>query len=183
MMGKGRLSATNLAVHQHLSCDLFLHNIYHGSHHLAYSDATHTDNRQPSELSKAQFDRGNRWESTLFQWLDREGLLLTVFSGPLDGHDIREIVDIDERPHFFVAGLHFWPPNDALREEFKKAGTSPVDFSLAKPDLVEILKGEDGSFCWRVIDAKASKSVQVLSFISDFMDTTKLTVVVPRLRT
>src|ERR1700733_12273252 len=139
MTHKGRLTATNLAVHQHLSCDLFLHNVYHERNGRSLTDDgnvkanagknTSTAKRPvTSELSKAQFDRGNEWEANLFQWLDRMGLLLTVLSGPLHGRDIWEIVDLDERPHFFVAGLKFWAPNHTLREEFRKAGMGPVQF-------------------------------------------------------
>lgn len=73
MHGKGTLSATNLATSHHLGCDLYLHHAYHGS------DLAKGRLSLPSELSKAQFERGNDWESTLFTWLDEEGLLLTVF--------------------------------------------------------------------------------------------------------
>jgi hypothetical protein len=159
MTGKGRLSATNLASHQHLGCDLFLYNVYHGlENHNAYNSK---DNPKISELSKAQFERGNDWEAMLFHWLDMEGLLLTVASGPLDGWDIREIIELDERSHFFIAGLRFWPPNVALKAAFKEAGSNPVEFGLAKPDLLEVSREEDGSWAWRVIDAKSSKAVHV----------------------
>jgi hypothetical protein len=171
MTHKGRLTATNLAVHQHLSCDLFLHNVYHERNGRSLTDDgnvkanagknTSTAKRPvTSELSKAQFDRGNEWEANLFQWLDKTGLLLTVSSGPLQGHDIWKIVDLDERLHFFVAGLEF-SPNHALREGFRRAGVGPVEFGLAKPDLLEIKRWEDRSFTWRVIDAKVSKVVKV----------------------
>jgi hypothetical protein len=176
---KGWLTATNLATHQHLRCDLYLHNVYHdrrqrNRHSLTVdgnilnvgakanaSKYTITAKRPiTSEFSKAQFDRGNEWEANLFQWLDKTGLLLTVSSGPLQGHDIWKIVDLDERLHFFVAGLEF-SPNHALREGFRKAGMGWVEFGMAKPDLLEIKRWEDRSFTWRVIDAKASKVVKV----------------------
>jgi len=115
---------------------------------------------QPAELSKAQFERGNDWEATLFSWLDERNMLLTVISRPLDGDDLRELIELDDRDHFFIAGLSFWPPKDKLNAEFARAGTSPVEFGLFKPDLLEICK-EEGTVTWKVIDAKASKDVKV----------------------
>jgi len=99
---------------------------------------------------------------TLFRWLDEKGLLLTVHSSALEADDIYEIIQFDERDYFFVAGLSFWPPKDALAAEFLKAGTDPVAFGLAKPDLVEIRRGQDGTITWTVIDAKASQAMKVV---------------------
>jgi hypothetical protein len=178
MTHKGRLTATNLADHQYLGCDLYLHHVYHdydprNGHSLTdggnilnvgskanASKNTGTAKGPINELSMAQFDRGNEWETNLLQWLDRKGLLLRVRSTPMHGCDIWETVDLDERPHFFVTGLKF-SPNDALREKFSKAGMGPVEFGLAKPDLLEINRSDEGSFTWRVIDAKASNAVKV----------------------
>jgi hypothetical protein len=157
-----RLSATNIAAHHHLSCDLFLHNVYHGSPSLSTGNP-------PSELSKAQFERGNDWEAKLCSWLDAEGLLLTVLSRPLTADDLREIIDIDERSHFYIAGLTFWPPREALAAEFLRAGTNPVEFGLFKPDLLEITRSDDGSVNWKIIDAKASKEVKVNALYNSYM--------------
>ena len=157
MRSKPTLSATNLASAHHLNCDLYLHHVYHGS-----PDSQHNRLSTPSELSKAQFARGNDWEWTLFRWLDEEGLLLTVHSGALGADDIFEIIQFDDRDHFFVAGLTFRPPKDALAAEFLKAGTDPVAFGLAKPDLVEIRRSQDGTIIWTIIDAKASQSMKVV---------------------
>lgn len=160
MRGKGTLSATNLAAGHHLGCNLYLHKSYHGSE-------TQGGRRSlPSELSKAQFARGNDWESALFKWLDDENLLLTVLSSSLEPDEIHEIIQFDERDHFFVAGLSFWPPKEALAAEFAKAGTQPVHFGLAKPDLVEITRDQDGFITWKVIDAKASQAVKVGALVA-----------------
>lgn len=156
MHGKESLSATNLATHHHLGCDLYLHHTYWGT------DPAKTRLTIPSELSKAQFERGNEWESALFSWLDEEGLLLRVFSSALEASEIKDIIQFDERDHFFVAGLSFWPPKEALDAEFAKASTTPVHFGLAKPDLVEIVRDDDGNITWKVIDAKASQEMKVL---------------------
>jgi hypothetical protein len=155
MRKKPTLSATNLASAHHLGCDLYLHHAYHGSE-IRRSLLT-----QPSEQSKAQFARGNDWEETLFRWLDEEGLLLTVRASALEGDEIFEILQFEDRDHFFVTGLSFWPPKDALTAEFLKAETQPVDFGLAKPDLVEIKRALDGTITWTVIDAKASLTIKV----------------------
>lgn len=154
MRNKPTLSATNLASAHHLGCDLYLHHAYHGS------DTPHSRQNQPSELSKAQFARGNDWESTLLNWLDDEGVLLTIRSSPLEADEIFEILQFDERDHFFIAGLSFRPPKN-LAAEFLKAGAQPVTFGVAKPDLVEITRGEDGTITWKVIDAKASEAMKV----------------------
>jgi hypothetical protein len=178
MTHEGRLTATNLATHQHLGCNLYLHNVYHnhrqrnrhsstdGGNILSVgakvnaSENTNKAKRPTSELTMAHFDRGNEWEAYLFQWLDRKGLRLPMPSDPKQGHNICEIVNRDKRLHFFISGLEFWP-NDVLQEEFPKTGMGPVQFGLAKPDLLEIERSENGSFMWRVIDAKASKVVKV----------------------
>jgi hypothetical protein len=88
-------------------------------------------------------------------------MLLTVMAPPLDGDDLRDLIMLDERDHFYIAGLSFWPPKDKLAAEFARAGTTPVEFSLFKPDLLEIIREEDGFITWRVIDAKASKGIKV----------------------
>lgn len=158
MPGKGTLSATNLASAYHLGCDLYLHHVYHGS------ELQHNRLNFPSELSNAQFERGNEWEATLFRWLDDSGLLLKVLSAPLDPSEILEIIQLDDRDHFFIAGLSFWPPKEALTARFVAAGTQPVYFGLAKPDLIEIERGRNGSITWKVIDAKASTHMKVMFF-------------------
>lgn len=154
----GTLSATNIAAYHHLNCDLFLHNIYHGS-----AGGSSHGVVPPSELSEAQFERGLDWESALFKWLGNEvNSLLQVPSTPLQAEYLRENIEFDDRDHFFIAGLTFWPPQDAFASEFAKEGNDPVTFSLAKPDLLEITRSKDGNgVTWKVIDAKASKAVKV----------------------
>jgi hypothetical protein len=146
-----RLSATNLAAHHHLSCDLYLHNIYHRRGKNA---------QDPSELAKANFERGLDWEQAcLFPFLDRENLLLTVPPTPVDAGILSANIEADDRDHFFVAGVTFWPPPE-MRQRFFDAGTVPVNFGLAKPDLLEITRTPHG-ITWKVVDAKASKAVKV----------------------
>ena len=155
MHGKESLSATNLATHHHLGCDLYLHQTYWGT------DPSKRSLSTPSELSKAQFERGNEWESALFTWLDEEGLLLRVFSSALEASEIEDIIQFDERDHFFVAGLSFWPPNEVLAAEFARTSASPFKFGLAKPDLLEITRDDSGNVTWKVVDAKASQEMKV----------------------
>jgi hypothetical protein len=156
-MKRFSLSATNLATHHHLQCDLFLYNVYHGSS----SDYRHAA-ANTSELTKAQFERGNDWEGSLLAWLDEQGLLLTVRSSVLDADDFKAIIEFDDRDHFYVTGLSFWPPQAAFDQEFLRAGALPVSFGLFKPDLIEITRMPAGTVTWRVIDAKASKGVKVI---------------------
>jgi hypothetical protein len=154
MNRKGTLSATNLAVHHHLSCDLYLHNVYHGP-------STPGQTSTCSEISKAQFERGTEWETLLFSWLDKSNLLLTVPSAPFQANELRENIQADDRDHFFIAGLTFWPPKDALNAHFLENGTEGLNFGLAKLDLLEISRAQDGRITWKVIDAKASNAVKV----------------------
>lgn len=147
-----RLSATNLATHHHLGgCDLYLHNVYYRRSSQAHD---------PSELAKANFERGLDWEqSCLLPFLDRENLLLTIPPVPVDSDVLLANLEADDRDHFFVAGLVFWPPQE-LKQRFLDAGTDPVNFGLAKPDLLEVTRTPHG-MTWKVIDAKASKAVKV----------------------
>ncbi|KAF7315520.1 AAA-12 domain-containing protein [Mycena indigotica] len=148
------LSATKLAEYHHFNCDLYLH------------DAFHRDTRGPpggvvSETAQANFQRGVDWErACLFPYLDRENLLLTIPPRPIDSAVLAANIEADDRAHFFVSGVEFWPPMDKLRARFSKAGTDPVQFGLAKPDLIEITREPGGHVVWRVIDAKASKAVK-----------------------
>ncbi|KAJ6497569.1 hypothetical protein C8R45DRAFT_822435 [Mycena sanguinolenta] len=147
------LSATNLAVYHHLNCDLYLRNVYHrGKAH------TSSDRQDPSELTAANFERGLEWERRLFAFLNEEDMLLTIPPVPVDGNTLQANIEADERHHFFVCGVAFWPPPE-LRQRFLDAGTDPVNFGLAKPDLLEIIRTPSG-VTWKVVDAKASKKVK-----------------------
>lgn len=154
MEGKHSLSATNLADYQHLNCDLYIHNVYNSSRQ-------GTPETSPSELTKAQCKRGLDWETSLYSWLDHSNLLLKVPSIPLEANSLLENIQADDRNHFFITGLSFWPPKAELTEMFTRAETEPFNFSLARPDLLEIKRTEDGVITWRVLDAKASKHVKV----------------------
>ncbi|KAF8146877.1 hypothetical protein K438DRAFT_1910626 [Mycena galopus ATCC 62051] len=124
------LSATNLAAYHHLCCDLYLRNVY-------YRDKT----------------------QTTFSFLDEQDLLCTIPPAPVDGNVLTANIEADERDHFFVAGVAFWPPPE-LTQRFLDAGTAPVKFGLAKPDLLEITRTPSGVTTWKVVDAKASKAVK-----------------------
>lgn len=158
MSPKKSLTATNLAVHQHLSCDLYIHNVYH-RHPSILSEGA--DPTATSELTKAQFKRGLDWEATLYGWLDDSGLLLKVPAIPLSNSadSLLENILADERAHFFITGLSFWPPQAKLTERYEEARTTPLHFGLAKPDLIEIRRSSN-VIQWRVLDAKASKNVK-----------------------
>ncbi|KAG5637725.1 hypothetical protein H0H81_003435 [Sphagnurus paluster] len=162
--GKQSLSATNLAVHHHFNCDLYLHNVYHQPPIFGPSSDT-------SEISKAHRKRGVDWEKSLFSWLERENLLLTVPSRPLDPNILIENILADGRDHFFISGLTFVPPQKILDERFYQTGRKPIAFGLAKPDLLEIVRttvhrpGQDHEeviFKWKVIDAKSSSSIKAI---------------------
>ncbi|KAJ7686577.1 hypothetical protein B0H17DRAFT_1204242 [Mycena rosella] len=172
-MSSPHLSATNLAVHHYLNCDLFLHNVYHRR---AKSDA----HSEPSELAKANFERGLDWEQTcLFPFLDRENLLLTVPPAPVDADILSANIEADDRDHFFVAGVAFWPPPE-LTQRFVDAGEYPVTFGLAKPDLLEITRTPNGITRWKVIDAKASKAVKTSHHVQIYFYTLCLSYLLPQ---
>jgi len=156
MNGKHSLTATNLAVYQHLNCDLYIHNVSSGSVLASGSPGS----SGPSEISRAHYKRGLGWETALYSWLDQSDLLLKVPSMPLEGRSLLENILADDRNHFFITGLTFWPPQTRLTEKFKAEGSQPLAFGLAKPDLLEIQRTEDG-IVWKVIDAKASRYVKV----------------------
>lgn len=155
--GKRGLTATALAAYHHFQCDLFLHSTYHSPFRRGSLAFSHPE---LPELTKATLNRGNDWEASLFTWLDSNGLLLRVFGGFLDGSGIQEVIEVDERSHFFVAGLSFLPPVEAFKQRFNQHGREPVQFGVAKPDLLEIKK-EGNTILWRVIDAKSSGYVKV----------------------
>jgi hypothetical protein len=155
MNGKHSLTATNLAVYQHLNCDLYIYNVSSAS-----ASSGSPGSSSPSEISRAHCKRGLDWETALYSWLDRSDLLLKVPSMPLEGRSLLENILADDRDHFFITGLVFWPPQAKIAEKFEAEGTQPLAFGLAKPDLLEIRRTEDG-IMWRVIDAKASRYVKV----------------------
>jgi hypothetical protein len=83
----------------------------------------------------------------------------------MTGQDLRAILELEERDHFFIYGLKFQSPD--FLEEFERHGngSNPVNFGIAKPDLVEFTVMEGGRIMWSVIDAKASKKAKVESSI------------------
>jgi hypothetical protein len=165
------LSATNLAIHHHLNCDLYLHYVYHGTADADDDAAVSVEAddastpHAPSALLKAQFERGLDWERRLFQWLDDADELLTIVSPRTDGKALLATLECDARAHFFVAGLAFTPPNAAFAQTYDRAGVEPVVFGTAKPDLLEIRRRADGVIVWRVVDAKASKGMKARRWV------------------
>ncbi|KAJ7125176.1 hypothetical protein C8R44DRAFT_830984 [Mycena epipterygia] len=167
-----RLSATNLAAHHHVSCDLYLHNVYHRRDKAREA-------QDPSELAKANFERGLDWEqSCLLPFLDRENLLLTVPPTPVDADILTANLEADDRDHFFVAGVAFWPPPE-LKQRFIDNGSDPVNFGLAKPDLLEITRTPHG-ITWKVVDAKASKAVKTSHHVQIYFYTLCLSYLLPQ---
>ena len=79
----------------------------------------------------------------------------------LEGQDLQEVIELDERDHFFVSGLALKPPNVVFEAMFRSKGHNPVRFGIAKPDLVEVRRERNGSIRWQVIDAKSSSDVKV----------------------
>lgn len=162
MSRNASLSATNIAVHHHLNCDLYVHNVYWQGTSRPNPDfkSTVPKHKLDSELLRAQFKRGTDWEDNLDRWLDDSDLLLRVPTVPLEIDTLIENIQADERDHFFIANLTFFPPQDNLNKKFHEIGSTPVKFGLAKPDLLEITR-ISGGVKWKVIDAKASKTVKV----------------------
>jgi hypothetical protein len=153
-MAKASLSATNIAAYHHLNCDLYLWNTYNEP--VAQTDSP----QETSEISRAQFHRGLEWESTLFAWLDESNMLIRVPPSPMEAEILMENILADDREHFFIAGLCFWPPYQQLAERYQALGVQPVKFGVGKPDLVEITRQGDRAI-WKVVDAKASRGVKV----------------------
>lgn len=152
-----------MAMHHHLQCDLFLYNSYHG-----IQDRSQEGNNSrfsTPKLLKATFSRGEQWECRLLSWLDRKDLLLRVTGSVLEGQDIQEIIELEEREHFFISGLAFRPPNADFESSFQVNGQLPIRFSTVKPDLVEIRREESGFVRWQVIDAKSSSNVKVCQIV------------------
>ncbi|KAJ7647709.1 hypothetical protein FB45DRAFT_987359 [Roridomyces roridus] len=164
-----RLSATNLAAHHHLNCDLYLHNVYHRR-------GTPSEAKEPSPLQEAAFERGLDWEACLLPFLDEQDLLLTIPSNPIDADALSANLEADDRDHFFVAGLTFWPP-EQLKQKFGAA--IPVNFGLAKPDLVEITRTPHG-ITWKVVDAKASKAVKTSHHVQIYFYSLCLSYLLPQ---
>ncbi|KAJ3748603.1 hypothetical protein DFH05DRAFT_580966 [Lentinula detonsa] len=177
MNGKGSFSATDLARYHHYNCELFIYNTYNGVENpRAHIDQAHDS---PTMLDAAQFKRGNDWEAHLLTWLDEENLLLTVPSHPLKGEDFVENVLADERDHFFVSGISIMPPQEHFDEMYRKAGLEPVKFGLAKPDLIEVVRSQDGVM-WKVIDAKASRAVKTSHHVQIYFYTLCLNHLLPQ---
>ncbi|KAK7057619.1 AAA-12 domain-containing protein [Favolaschia claudopus] len=169
------LTATILAAYHHLSCDLYLHNEYHRRSQKAPSKSA----QELSELSKATFERGVRWEENLLSFLDRENLLLTIPRVVVSGDVLSANIDADDRDHFFIAGVEFWPPQD-LEQLFVEAGAPPIQFTIAKPDLVEITRAPSGVITWKVVDAKSSKMVKTSHHVQIYFYSLCLSYLLPK---
>ena len=148
------VTATTFSSYYHYKCDLFLYDSYYGKS----SKGSHTES---SALVKAKLKRGNNWESQLLMWLDKQNLLVQVMSDTLTATDLQNVIELDKRDHFFISGLCFYPPVDSFKLEYERRGTQMPQFSIAKPDLLEIRRSKDGLYCWQILDAKASMNVKV----------------------
>jgi hypothetical protein len=67
-----------------------------------------------------------------------------------------------------VAGVTFWPPQEAFDAIFRQHSSPNIKFGLAKPDLIELWRDGNGKITWRVIDAKASKEAKVSKLQRNF---------------
>ena len=148
------LSPTQLASYFHKHCDLFLNLSFQRT----ISAATH----QPvSTLVEGHFQRGNAWESRLFDTLEARGQLIRLPAGLVPAASIESVLLRalpEEQFEVFIAGLEFEAPT--FEAEYAAHGQKPVKFGITKPDLIW-LRREGDSIFWEVIDAKASKTVQV----------------------
>ena len=162
---KGTISATNLAAYHHYQCDLYLYNTYHGPRVVVADEGQRNHQGRgntTSAITGARLSRGVDWESTLLDWLDKQDLLVRVSSGALDAAELKSLIELilDEHEHVFITGLALRPPESVFQVFFDKFKTRPVKFAVAKLDLLEIKRDQNGLMKWQVIDAKASTDVQ-----------------------
>ncbi|PPQ71223.1 hypothetical protein CVT26_011001 [Gymnopilus dilepis] len=147
------LSATNLGVFQHLDCELYIHKAYHNPRR-----AFDAIGPRKSE-EKAVFQKGLDWESHLLTFLDDSNMLLRIPTRLVDGRTLLENILAEDRPHFFISGIAFRPPREKLQADFDRYKSPPLEFGVAKPDLLEVTKTDEG-LLWRIIDAKSSNFVK-----------------------
>jgi len=140
-----RLLATDIAAHQHLGCDLYVHDTYHTKGSFVHGK----QNDKHAYRKTNRIEQGLNWEQLTIEWLDGNDLLLRIPSMPLNRNDLLENIMADNRHHFFLAGVTFCPSEHHLEELFQHHQGIPIQFSIAKPDLIEINQRND-KVEWRV---------------------------------
>jgi hypothetical protein len=147
------LTASDLKSFYHFGCQLELWKSVHEGH---ISNAR----GRPSPISMAHINRGYKWENLLVKRLDEQNLILRLSSNTT----FRSQVERDPRNHFYVINSSFKNRN-LFQNEFIARRTTPIAFGTLKPDFIEVWKRVVNgrlSIEYHIIDAKASKSVQVV---------------------
>jgi hypothetical protein len=146
------LTATNLKSFFYFGCQLEIWKSFHEGH-------LPQNPYKPSPISMAHFSRGRKWEALLVKRLDEQKLVLRYSKNiPLQSQ-----IEKDPRDHFYIINSRFQDDN-LLQKEFLDRGTIPYRFGLFKPDFIEIhkiIKNGKPMIEYHIIDAKASRSVQV----------------------
>ena len=154
------ITASDLKSFYYFSCWLELWKSVHEGHI--------PENRgDASTLSMAHINRGHKWESLLVKQLDQKKLILRFSSGV----PLRLQIEDDPRDHFYIINSAFKDRN-LFQKEFTARGANSVAFGTLKPDFIEVWKRvENGKKVieYHIIDAKASKSVQVVLFLHNVL--------------
>jgi hypothetical protein len=147
------ITASDLKSFYHFGCQLELWKSVHEGH------LPQTRGR-PSPISMAHINRGYKWENSLVRQLDEQNLILRYSANTT----FRSQIERDPRRHFYIISCSFRKRN-LFENEFTARGVTPVAFGTLKPDFIEIWKRVvNGTLNieYHIIDAKASKSVQVV---------------------
>jgi hypothetical protein len=147
------LTASDLKSFYHFGCQLELWKSVHEGH---ISNAR----SRPSPISMAHINRGYKWENLLVKRLNEQDLILRLSPNTT----FRSQIERDPRNHFYIINSSFKKRN-LFQNEFIARRTTPVAFGALKPDFIEVWKRVVNgrlSIEYHIIDAKASKSVQVV---------------------
>lgn len=150
------LTASNLNSFYHFGCQLELWKSFHEGHLPQKRDP-------PSSISMAHIKRGHLWENLLVKRLSKQNLILQ-FSGSVP---FLSQIERDHRDHFYIINSSFKDGN-LFAKEFEARRVTPVAFGRFKPDFIEVwkrVKNEKKVIEYHIIDAKASKSIQVSLFL------------------
>ena len=148
------ITASDLKSFYHFGCQLELWKSVHEGH------LPQTRGR-PSPISMAHINRGYKWENLLVKQLDGRNMILRFSPSA----SLRSQIENDPRNHFYIINSSFKDRN-LFENEFVARGVTPVAFGTLKPDFIEIWKrAVNGKLAieYHIIDAKASKSVQVVA--------------------
>lgn len=146
------LTATDLKSFFHFGCQLEIWKSFHEGH-------LRQKRHRPSPITMAHFNRGRKWEALLVKRLDEQNLILRYSKNT----PFQIQIEKDPRDHFYVINSSF-KDDGLLQKEFLAQGMIPYKFGLLKPDFIEIrklIKNGKSVFEYHIIDAKASKIVQV----------------------